>query len=158
MVVAESPAVRPMLHIQRSFDAPPALLWRAWSRPDSLVAWAGSAAWPAFSVSSDFRVGGIWRAGLKSPETGEELWQGGRYLEIVEPRRLVFTFKWEEGQDGEPPVDTLITVELSATEAGRTVMDFTHAELKSRNGPASHRHGWTSAIDRLATWLAAHPD
>ncbi|KQZ76490.1 hypothetical protein ASE06_07235 [Sphingopyxis sp. Root214] len=157
-IVAESPAVEPILHIRRSFDAPPALLWRAWSQPDSLVAWMGSAVWPAFSVSSDFRVGGAWRTGLKSPETGEELWQGGRYVEIVEPERLAFTFKWEGCDEDGPAAETLVTIEFSETDAGRTTMDFTHAGLKPDNNPDGHRHGWTSAVDRLAAWLVDNPD
>jgi len=158
MTLAEDLETRPALRMQRTFAAPCALVWRAWSRPEILVLWMGPVEWPAFSVTSDFRVGGAWRIGLRSPETGEELWQGGVYREIEEPRRLAFTFKWDESHEDGPPVDTQVTVDLSETDDGRTVMDFTHAGLKSERSLTGHRHGWTSTADRLEAWLAANPD
>lgn len=157
-LAAESSETRPTLHIRRRFEAPRALLWRAWSRPESLVAWMGPVDWPAFSAKSDFRVGGAWRIGLRSPDTGQELWQGGIYVEILEPERLAFTFKWEEGHEDGTPVDTLVTVELSEIDRAQTVMDFTHTGLKSEASLTGHRHGWTSSVDRLAEWLATNPD
>lgn len=158
MPLAEDLDTRPTLQMRRTFDAPRTLVWRAWSRPDILVLWMGPAEWPAFSVTNDFRVGGAWRIGLRSPETGEELWQGGVYLEIVDPERLIFTFKWDEGHEDGAPVDTLVTVELTETDDGRTVMDFTHAGLKSEGSLAGHKYGWASTADRLEVWLAANPD
>ena len=158
MTVAEETAVRPTLNMQRDFDAPRALVWRAWSQPEILVLWMGPVEWPAVKVASDFRVGGAWRICLRSPETGEDLWQGGVYREIVEPERLVFTFKWDESHEDGPPVDTLVTVVLTELENGRTRMDFTHAGLKSERSLTGHRHGWTSTVDRLEAWLAEHKD
>ena len=114
------PALRPRLDMQRTFEAPRALVWRAWTQPEAMVLWMGPVEYPAFSVTLDFRVGGRWRIGLKSPETGDELWQGGVYEEIVEPERIAFTFKWEgDNHEDGPPVDTRVTVRL--TSPGRTV-------------------------------------
>ena len=159
MTLAEDLDTRPTLHMRRTFDAPRALVWRAWSRPEIMVLWMGPVEWPAFSVTSDFRVGGQWRIGLKSPETSEELWQGGVYREIVEPERLVFTFKWEgDNHEDGPAVDTLVTVQLSETAEGRTQMDFTQEGLKNARSLTGHAHGWTSTADRLEAWLAANPD
>lgn len=158
MTLAEDLETRPTLHMQRTFDAPRALVWHAWSRPEVLVLWMGPVEWPATSVTIDLRVGGEWRICLTSPETGEHLWQGGTYVEIVEPERLVFTFKWDESHEDGPPVDTLVTVQLDETDDGRTVMNFTHAGLKSPQSLTGHRHGWTSTVDRLEAWLAANPD
>jgi uncharacterized protein YndB with AHSA1/START domain len=157
-VVAEGSETRPTLHIRRSFAAPRALVWRAWSRPESLVAWMGPVDWPAFSAKSDFRVGGTWRVGLRSPETGQELWQGGTYVAIVEPERLVFTFKWEEGHEDGLAVDPLVMVQLTEIDENQTAMDFNHTGLKSESSLTGHRHGWTNSVDRLAAWLAANPD
>ena len=146
------------LQVQRTFDAPRALVWRAWSRPEVLVLWMGPVEWPAFDVRSSFRVGGRWRIGLRSPDSGEELWQGGVYREIVEPERLVFTFKWEgDNHEDGPPVDTLVTVELEETADGRTDMRFTQQGLKNERSVVNHSHGWASTVDRLEAWLAANP-
>ena len=158
MTLADDLDTRPTLQMRRTFDAPRTLVWRAWSRPEILVLWMGPVEWPAVSATADFRVGGAWRICLRSPETGQDLWQGGTYREIVEPERLVFSFRWDESHEDGPPVDTLVTVVLSETDDGRTVMDFTHAGLKSEQSLTGHRHGWTSTADRLEAWLAANPD
>jgi uncharacterized protein YndB with AHSA1/START domain len=157
VAVAEVPA-RPTLKMQRTFDAPRDLVWRAWSNPEILVLWMGPVEWPAVSATCDFRVGGAWRICLRSPETGEDLWQGGIYTEIDAPRRLAFTFKWDESHEDGPPVDTQVTVDFDETADGRTMMDFTHEGLKSEQSLTGHKHGWTSTADRLEAWLAAHPD
>lgn len=154
----EAIAVRPSLHLQRVFDAPRALVWKAWTTPETVVLWLGPVEWPAVSVSQDLRVGGEWRACLRSPETGEDLWQGGIYREIVPPERLVFTFKWDESHEDGPPVDTLVTVEFAELPDGRTRMDFTHEGLKSEQSLAGHRHGWTSTFERLEAFLADDGD
>ncbi len=154
----EAIAVRPSLHLQRVFDAPRALVWKAWTTPETVVLWLGPVEWPAVSVSQDLRVGGEWRACLRSPETGEDLWQGGIYREIVPPERLVFTFKWDDSHEDGPPVDTLVTVEFAELPDGRTRMDFTHEGLKSEQSLAGHRHGWTSTFERLEAFLADDGD
>ena len=155
--LAEEPA-RPTLKMQRTFDAPHDLVWRAWSNPEILVLWMGPVEWPAVSATNDFRVGGAWRICLRSPTTGENLWQGGVYTEIDAPRRLAFTFKWDDSHEDGPPVDTQVTVDLSETLDGQTIMDFTHEGLKSEQSLTGHRHGWTSTADRLEAWLAANSD
>lgn len=154
---AETPA-RPALRMRRTFDAPRELVWAAWTRPEMTVQWMGPVEWPAVTVRQDLRVGGAWRICLRNPDTGQDLWQGGVYREIVAPERLVFTFRWDESHEDGPPVDTLVTVDLAETADGRTVMDFVHEGLKSEQSLTGHRHGWNGTTDRLAAWLADNPD
>lgn len=163
MIVASPPvaeaASHPTLRMQRRFDAPRELVWRAWTQPEALVLWMGPVEWPAVEVTHDLRVGGAWRIRLRNPQTGEDLWQGGVYREIVAPERLVFTLRWDESHEDGPPVDTMVTVRLSEADDGTaTVMDFTHEGLKSEQSLTGHRHGWSSTADRLEAWLAANPD
>lgn len=158
MSLVEAIATRPSLSLQRVFDAPRALVWKAWTTPETMVLWLGPVEWPAVSVAQDLRVGGEWRACLRSPDTGQDLWQGGVYREIVPPERLVFTFKWDESHEDGPPVDTLVTVEFAELPDGRTRMDFTHEGLKSEQSLTGHRHGWTSTFERLVAFLETEGD
>lgn len=155
MTFVDSIATRPTLRMQRHFDAPRPLVWRAWTNPEVMVLWLGPVEWPAVSATQDLRVGGKWRACLRSPDTGQDLWQGGVYREIVPDERLVFTFKWDESHEDGPPVDTLVTVQLRDAPGGGTLMDFTHEGLKSEQSLTGHKHGWTSTFERLEAFLAA---
>ena len=125
-VVAETHAsrdpVRPTLTLQRVFDAPRDLVWRAWSNPEVLVLWMGPVEWPAISATADFRVGGEWRICLRSPTTGEDLWQGGVYRDIVAPERLVYTLGFVT--DGFLAPNALATVTFVEAN-GRTTLTST---------------------------------
>lgn len=163
MIVASPPVAeatsRPTLWMQRRFAAPRELVWCAWTQPEALVLWMGPVEWPAVEVVNDLRVGGTWRICLRNPQTGEDLWQGGVYREITAPERLVFTFRWDESHEDGPPVDTMVTVQLSEADDGAaTIMNFIHEGLKSEQSLTGHRHGWSSTADRLEAWLAANPD
>ena len=128
MTFVDTVATRPTLRMQRHFDAPRPLVWRAWTNPEIMVLWLGPVEWPAVSASQDLRVGGEWRACLRSPDTGQDLWQGGVYREIVPNERLVFTFKWDESHEDGPPVDTLVTLQLSDAPASRVLMQSVQGE------------------------------
>ncbi|WP_396593067.1 SRPBCC domain-containing protein [Brevundimonas sp. R86498] len=141
------------LEMERIFDAPRALVWAAWTRPEMRVHWMGPVEWPMLSGTNDLRVGGLWRACLGSGTTDEVLWQGGMYREVVEPERLVFTFRWDESHEDGPPADTLVTVVLHELPDGRTRMVFIHEGLKSERSLEGHTYGWTSTFGRLDVWL-----
>ena len=83
----------PSLHLRRVFDAPRELVWRAWTRPEMMLAWYGPPEFPAVHAEQDLRPGGAWRACLRSTTEDRVLWQGGVYREVVPPERLVFSFK-----------------------------------------------------------------
>lgn len=145
---------RPFLDLDRIFDAPIELLWQVWTRPEMQLAWWGPVEWPAIRTEQDLRPGGRWRACLRAPDTGELLWQGGVFREVVPPSRLVFTFKWEgDNHEDGAPVDTLVTVDFAALSDGRTRMTLRHEGLKDDASLAGHRHGWTSTFDRLDAWI-----
>ena len=117
------------------------------------VRWLGPVEWPATRVEQDLRVGGEWSAVLKSADGNETLWQGGVYQEIDPPRRLVFTFAWGDGHEDGAPVETIVSVELTALSSGQTLLEFTQAGLKSDESASGHVHGWTSTFDRLDGFL-----
>lgn len=149
---AEDPAGQ--LELRRIFDAPRDLVWLAWTRPDMTLRWLGPTDWPATRVEQDLRIGGAWSALLTSAEDGRTLRQGGVYRVIDPPQRLVFTFAWGDGHEDGPPVETIVSVELTALSGGQTLMRFAQTGLKSAASLSGQRHGWTSTFTRLDEWLA----
>lgn len=139
------------LVIDRVFDAPQDLVFKAWTDPHHAIQWWGPKAYPSSHMEMDARRGGVWRGCLKSVETGEELWLGGVFREVVFPGRLVFTFAWEE--EGERGLETLVTVTF-AEEGGRTRMLLRQAPFQSAAERDGHNEGWSGALDRLDEFLA----
>jgi uncharacterized protein YndB with AHSA1/START domain len=112
----------PEISINRVFDAPRELVWRAWTEPEQFADWFGGkdAEIPPSSVSMDVRPGGDWRATMLTGPNGEIPWRG-TYQEVVPPERLVFTITDRPGDEYE--VCTVVLTDLG----GRTGMAFTQA-------------------------------
>ena len=151
---ATAPATKPTaqheLVITRTFDAPRALVFKAWSAAEHMVRWLGPKDYTAPHCTMDFRVGGAYRACIRSAE-GKEYWMRGIYREIVAPERIVFTFSWEE--EGERGLENLVTITF-AEQGDKTRMTFRQAFFESVSERDSHNGGWTSCFDRLAQFLA----
>jgi uncharacterized protein YndB with AHSA1/START domain len=145
------PATR-VLTMTRLFDAPRALVYRAFADPKEALKWSGPRDYPAIHIEGDLRPGGAWRACLRGVADGRELWQGGVYKEVVPNERLVFTFAWE-GEARELGPKTLVTITF-ADQGDKTLMPFRQGVFDTKGNRDGHRVGWTSAFDRLAALLA----
>jgi uncharacterized protein YndB with AHSA1/START domain len=139
------------LLITRTFDAPAAVLFALWSEPQHMKRWMGPANFTCPEVEIDFRVGGTYRAMIKSAEHGEN-WFGGVYREIEQDRRLVFTFAWDN--DGPSTgVETLVTVTFEERD-GKTVQTFHQRPFLNVERRDSHVRGWNEAFDKQQTYAA----
>src|SRR6185295_19580223 len=97
-----------VLVIERVFDAPRALVFKAWTEPERMVRWFGPLGFTTTVLKADFQPGGGYRFHMRSPE-GTDHWLQGVYREIVEPERLVCTWAWEDAE-GKTGHETLVTV------------------------------------------------
>ncbi len=86
--------------ITRTFDAPPRLVFEAWTTPALFRQWWVPKACCAtiLSCEQDVRVGGGYRLEMAHPKVPTPLAFFGRYLEVVPNARLVWTN--EESPDG----------------------------------------------------------
>ena len=73
-----------VLMIERVFDAPRALVFKAWTEPERMVRWFGPQGFTTTVLKADFRPGGDYRFHMRSPE-GADHWLQGVYREVVEP-------------------------------------------------------------------------
>jgi uncharacterized protein YndB with AHSA1/START domain len=140
------------LVITRVFDAPRALVFKAWTDADRAARWWGPQGFTTESCTMDVRVGGAWRLSMRSPE-GTLHTKRGVYREIVPPERLSFTYAWEDAE-GNPGHEMLVTVSLTE-EDGKTRLVLHHTRFESVAARDTHRGGWTSCMERFAEYLAA---
>lgn len=109
------------IRMTRLFNAPPALLWEAMTKPEHIKRWWGNLG-DGYSVpvcDVDLRVGGKWRFVNKHPH-GEAAFNGV-YREIDAPRRIVFTEIFELFPDAESVVTSEYTDEGGKTRMVATI-------------------------------------
>jgi uncharacterized protein YndB with AHSA1/START domain len=135
------------LEITRIFDAPRSRVWDAWTKDDQMSKWSCPNGFTTTFGESDLRVGGTFRAGMKSPE-GEESVVIGTYKEIVEPERLVMSHAWED-ENGKPGHETLVSVKFSE-DNGKTTMHFVQTGFETVDSRNGHEAGWNESFNKLA--------
>ena len=139
------------LTLVRSIRARPSIVFAALTTPDGIAQWWGPDAGPVLVAETDVRIGGRFRVRFRTLD-GSEHESTGEYLEIVESRRLVMSWRWTTG--GEPDGVSRIEIDLKPIDAG-TELTFTHAHLRTEASRASHERGWAGALDKLVRNLAA---
>jgi uncharacterized protein YndB with AHSA1/START domain len=106
--------------IEREFDAPRHLVYRAYTTPDLVKRWWHANRGEVISIDIDLRVGGKWRY-VMTACSGPEVAFRGEYREIVPDERIVLTSFYEGVPEGvsEDSATTLTTVTFTEVD-GRT--------------------------------------
>ena len=137
---------------RRVVDAPRALVFEAFTKPEHLKRWMGPRGLTMVTCDTDFRVGGRYRFVLRAPD-GQEAAFRGEFREIVPPERIVRTFVFEPYPDAE----ALETLQLDEHDGKTTITTTTvHKTVESRDGHlgSGMEAGMTEGYDRLDALLA----
>jgi len=141
-----TPSDREIL-ITRTFDAPAARVFDAWTTPEHVRQWWGSEEAPLVVCEIDLQVDGSWRYVSLGPDGTELAWHG-TYREVERPGRLVSTEVFE-GFPGAESVNTATFTE----QDGTTTLTVTvlHASKENRDGhlDSGMESGMQHVLDRL---------
>jgi uncharacterized protein YndB with AHSA1/START domain len=150
--------------ITRVFDAPRALVWKAWTDPQYVMQWWGPKGFTSPVCKIDFRVGGKFLCCMKSPD-GQEGWNGGEYHEIVPHEKIVYSmyFADSKGNKVDPAV---LGIKHEAIEDARDMVifeDYGKGQTKLTligNEPmedaknSGQLEGWNEILDKVAAVIA----
>jgi len=117
-------------------EAQPDTVFQYLIDPERMCAWMGVAA------ELDPRPGGRFRINV----TGGDI-AVGEYVEIVPPRRVVWSWGWE-GADGTPPWSSVVEVTLTP-DGEATVVHLRHSGLPDEDARSNHEQGWMHYTSRL---------
>ena len=139
------------LRMERTFDAPRTLVWRAYTDPALIARWMGPRRLKIRIEQMDVRPGGRWRF-VHTDEDGTEYGFHGEFLEVVPPERIVQTWVFE----GMPDASSVETMQLLEKD-GRTTVVST-AKYKTRAHRDAHvesgmEAGVNEGFDRLEELL-----
>jgi len=167
MAAAES-----VVHVSRTYAAPPETVFAAWTEPELLTQWFRPAG-AVCSAELDVRPGGRYRITVdpqgQLPGPAHIV---GTYLEVAPPERLVFSFGWDmppvdelEGVESFPDsrelenrldnlreVDSRVTVQFLERN-GSTEVAITHERIGTQVLRAFHIFGWGAVLGELGEVL-----
>jgi uncharacterized protein YndB with AHSA1/START domain len=133
--------------IVRELDAPPDLVYQAWTVPDLVRQWWSAGIGDMVTTDIDLRAGGAWRYAMRTGD-GAEVAFHGEYREVVPGERLVYTEVFED----QPDAEALTTVAFAEAAAGRTALSILvrHASLADRD---AHRDYMTVGLNEALARL-----
>jgi uncharacterized protein YndB with AHSA1/START domain len=83
------------------------------------------------------------------PPAGDAFHLCGEFLEVDPPRRLVYTFVWEEPVPDDH--ETVVTLSFLGCKETKLVVDQGPFSTEARR--ALHEAGWTESLERLEEFL-----
>ena len=145
-------AAAPELTVSRLIDAPPELVFKAWTSQEHAARWWGPRGFTIVSCRLDARPGGAYRVAMRSPE-GTMRTKRGVYHEVRAPEQLAFSYAWENA-DGQPGHEMHIKVTFQP-QGDKTLLILHQTGFESVAECDSHRDGWTGCFERFAEFITA---
>ena len=133
--------------IEREFDAPARLVFKAWTTPELVKRWWHANRGTATMAEIDLRVGGKWRWVLVA-NRGFEVAFHGEYREIVPNERLVFTEIYE-AVPGAGAVNTLTLTEENGRTKLRLLVEHANKANRDMHVNSGMEGGLQDALDLL---------
>ena len=134
--------------ITREFDAPAALVFRAWTDPELVPRWWTAKRGTMDVCEIDLRVGGAWRYVMTDLEGGFEVGFHGEYREIVPGERLVHTEVYE-GMPDAAALDTITFAERDGRTLVTMVVEHELREHRDAHIASGMEDGLQDALDLL---------
>jgi uncharacterized protein YndB with AHSA1/START domain len=134
------------LRIERTFAAPAAVVFDAWTSADMLRRWwPAGPDWVTTVAEVEVRVGGRLRLVMRSPDL-TEFGGEGQYVEISPPTRLVFTWQWDTADLG--TAAQLVEITFTENQDLTTTVVLINRGLTEAD-VRSHLEGWHASFDNL---------
>jgi uncharacterized protein YndB with AHSA1/START domain len=154
--------------ITRVFQAPRALVFKAWTEPERLRQWWGPKGFSFVVAKVDLRPDGLFHYCMRSPD-GREMWGKFVFREIVAPERLAFVVSFSD-PDGATvrnpfnpdwPAEVLNTLIFTENEGKTTVAmrgsPINATDLEKKTFGSHHgslRQGFAGTLAQLDDYLA----
>ncbi|HEY4002250.1 MAG TPA: SRPBCC domain-containing protein [Candidatus Xenobia bacterium] len=145
------------LVLNRVFDAPVELVFKAWTDPQHLARWWGPAGFTNPRCEFEARPGGRIHIDMRGPD-GTTFPMTGTVAEIVPNKKLVMVCQAHFDQSGVPQLEVTNTA-VFEDDHGRTRLTLTAVVVKATEAAAQALQGmtagWTQTLQRLGGLVAS---
>lgn len=158
--------------IERIFDAPREMVWKAWTEPEMVKKWWGPEGFSAPTIKIDLRVGSKYTYAMQGPKGSEwdrVMYSSGIFKEIIPNKKIVTSdyFSDEEGNKVDPteygqgpdaPDEMDVIVRFEDAGEGKTKLTIHYPRPENEKHfqamlKSGMKEGWNSSLDKLAESL-----
>lgn len=145
------------LRLERTLDAPRALIWECWTRPEHIRHFFVPKPHLVKDCEIDLRVGGRFNTVFEVD--GSEMRNEGVYLDVVPEEKLVFTDAYAEGWKPRPnPFMTALLLLADAPGGGThytAIARHWTPEARESHERMGFLSGWGTVADQLEDYARA---
>lgn len=127
--VMDSDVAARQMRIGRTFRAPVAAVWRAWTDPAVLPRWFGPEGITCHTHEIDLRDGGVWRFEMRG---FGQVWQN-RHRDFTYTPMSRIHFLMDDDSDAAPPFDVVVTITAEG-DGTRLEQVMTFPDLATKAG------------------------
>ena len=133
------------LRLEKILAVPPEDVFAAFVDAEQVRCWWGPAGFTVPRLQFDAVEGRDYRIVMQPPD-GDVFHIRGTFRAVEAPRRLIFTFMYEEPDSDDQ--ETVVTLTFETADAGsRVTLD--QGPFKTPARLELHRDGWTETLERL---------
>lgn len=151
------------VQVTRSFRAPRALVYRAYTEPELVRQWLlGPPGWTMPVCEMDVRAGGRFRWRWRSEDGANEFGVSGVFREVQPPSRIVHTEVHDPGNIGEgyPEAEAIVTLTFTEDRGLTTLttlIDFGSREARDAAVSTGMTDGMEQSYQLLDRLLESEP-
>lgn len=132
----------------KSFPVSVDQLYNAWTNGEQLKQWWKPMGATLKEVTNDIKEGGTVRYVFGS----DKLIISGKYLEVKEKGKLVYTWNWELPNDAVRNAEYKLTVSFGAKDNGSEI-NVLQENFQDEESMLPHREGWQQGLSELEQFL-----
>jgi uncharacterized protein YndB with AHSA1/START domain len=146
------------LVIERIFNAPRALVWKAWTDPTAFAKWWGPKSYTGTVKKLDTKTGGSYHYGMIAAN-GKTYWTTGTYIDVSPMDRIEYTDSFADENGNvvsstyygmpEMPKQMKVILEFEDLDSGRTKMTLRHSPIPAGTMQDMTKGGWNESFDKL---------
>jgi uncharacterized protein YndB with AHSA1/START domain len=151
----ELPEGQPTIRMNRTFNAPRDLVFKAHTSCEHVSRWWGPRNTSVHSCSLDFVEGGAWSIVLRDSDGNDAPFKG-EFLQIQAPERITWTFIYDVAPYNESPaVETLDFAEEDGVTTITVTSDYGTVEVRDAVVASGMAEGAAETWDRLEEYAAS---
>lgn len=146
------PADEPSVTMERMFDAPRELVWKAMTDAKHVAQWWGLRDYKKVVTDWDFQVGGKWRIEQHGPDGSVYAFRG-EYREITPIERFVNTFTMEGIYEDKTIVEAHILEDVNGKTKYSAISHYEAMEDRDGMVASGMEYGTRQSLDQLEELL-----
>lgn len=135
------------VHVTKKLPVSKEVLYKAWTEEEELKQWWKPLNKKLTHVENDIREGGTVAYQFEN-----DLNIQGKYKEVAEGQKLVYSWIWDFPQESMHKGEYLLTVEFNS-DGEESTLDIIQENFKNEHSIKPHEEGWEEALKDLKKHL-----